>query len=294
LSSSRRSAAKRCSFAKLLPTAYPVFNRSLVRRSARVSSRGLTPGEHNFDFLDEDAPLDHLESSQIRSAARARPFACHCHTHTPRLQYEVVSRIVSRWRTRRGGGREGARGKSVCSVHDMFYHPGATRRNNPRLSRTIAYDFSCVTPNSQDSSATREDSYREDDCQKSPLTLAGRRSRTYYSPSTTCRRSPIVPRRSIGCRARDRSIADKPVYVRETRSADGGGLSPILIARAHTVCESRGNTGDRNASPSLRCVTCAGSGQGYYSPTRITDLRRVFSTRRTDNRRGTERIHTLR
>jgi hypothetical protein len=40
--------------------------------------------------------LDHLESSQIRSAAqRARPFACHYHIHT-RVRYEVASRSSGR------------------------------------------------------------------------------------------------------------------------------------------------------------------------------------------------------
>jgi len=53
--------------------------------------------------------LDHLESSQIRSAAqRARPFAFHYHIHT-RVRYEVGSRVVSRLRSRKKGRIRGGR-----------------------------------------------------------------------------------------------------------------------------------------------------------------------------------------
>lgn len=144
---------------------------------------------------------------KIRSAARATFCLSLPHTHTPRLQYEVVSRIVSRWRMRRGGRREGAREKSVCSVHDMFYHPGVTRRNNdPRLSRAIVRFQLCHTKLARFLHDERGFIYRKDDSQKSPPTLAGRQSRTYYSPPTTCRRSPIVPRRAKYRLSRARSI----------------------------------------------------------------------------------------
>lgn len=97
--------------AKLLPTAYLVFTRWLVRR-ARVSFRGLPPGEHNFDPLDEDTPLDHLESSQnTQRSARDLLLVTTTHTHTAftirgRFADRIALEDEERWTTGRGEREE--------------------------------------------------------------------------------------------------------------------------------------------------------------------------------------------
>lgn len=128
--SSRRPDAKRCSLRSCSLTTSPRV-RSFVRSPRPPYSRirfvrGLPPGEHNFDPLDGNTPLDHLESSQIRNATRARlPFAfhyrTHTHTHTTTMRGRSADCIAET--EEQEEVEDGRKEERVGRIHDMFYHP---------------------------------------------------------------------------------------------------------------------------------------------------------------------------
>lgn len=82
---STRSAA-RCETVSFLAVS-PAFDRSLARPEyhSRLSCarlvRGLSPGEHNFDPLGGDTHCWTTWNPPKYATQRARPFACHYHTH---------------------------------------------------------------------------------------------------------------------------------------------------------------------------------------------------------------------
>lgn len=109
-----------------------------------------------------------------------------------------------------GKGRE----RRACVAYTIcFITPESHDETTIHVFRVRSYDSSCVTPNSQDFSTTREDSYTG----RMIARNLHQHSRDDSRAPTTLPRRRVVDRRlfrgarSIGCRARDRSIADKPV-----------------------------------------------------------------------------------
>lgn len=138
---SRRSA-KRCSLLLPFLAASPAFVRSFARSLARVPCISSFCRVHDVrsyplaNIISIVTPLDHLESSQIRSAARARPFAFHYHhTHaTTTIRGRSADRIAAKGMEKGEveeqevvGGRRRAGGKSEYRAYTICFTPTTTK-----------------------------------------------------------------------------------------------------------------------------------------------------------------------
>jgi len=122
LSLSSRLLREALLVAKLLLAASPAFDRSprIPLSSCAPLSCGLSPGEHNFDPLGGATHCWTTWNPPKYAAQRARPFACHYHTHATAIRGRSADRIAEVEAVALEDGKR-AGGKNVYSVYAIRF-----------------------------------------------------------------------------------------------------------------------------------------------------------------------------